>query len=243
MDQTDMLKRKVIRSLLVLAFAASITSIVAVVAFPSLYRPEVLAVFAAAIAIIPAVLATWSGQRMVELEEDSKVAFPYPTFDARSRYLILQLRITNYGNSMARNVYLEWTKALEVRDGGAPRYLTKETPLPALQPSESASFFVDGSHDFVKKYGHAEFTGIVHFEDASGRRHSHRFVLSTSMFKDSLTFDEESMRTHHELQKLPERLQEISKALAAIGKSVDGLAKDTKLSESGPDETSADGSK
>jgi hypothetical protein len=228
-----MSNRRLIRALLVLAFAASLTSVVIVIRFPTLYRPEVIAVLAAALAVIPAVLATWSGQRMVELEEDSRVAFPYPTFDARSRYGILQLRMTNYGNSIARNVYLDWITPLETREGAAPSYLCETAPLPVLLPSESASFFVDGSHDFAKKHGHPDFTGVVHFEDASGHRHSHPFVLSSSKFKESLVFDEESVMTHRELQKVPERLQAIEKALATIGKSLEGLAKEIK--PDGPD--------
>lgn len=223
------MQRNLVRGLLAVAFVAAVSAIVMVVAFPTLLKPEALAVFAAALAIIPAVLATWSGQRMVELEEDSKVAFPYPTFDARSRYLVLQLRITNYGNSLARNVYLEWTKQLEVRDGGAPPYLTEKVPLPVLLPNETASFFVDGSQDFVKKYGHADFTGIVHFEDASGRRQSHAFILSSSKFKESLTFDEEAPMTHHELQKLPERLKELGNAVKDISRSLDRLTARTTL--------------
>lgn len=231
MFQTRMLNRKFVRVLLGLAFVASITAIVSVIVFPTFYKPEAIAVIAAALAIIPAVLATWSGQRMVELEEDSKIAFPYPAFDARSRYLVLQLRITNYGNSIAHNVYLKWTKQLEGADGNALSYLGEASPLPVLLPHESASFFVDGSHDFVKKHGHADFAGTVHFADASGHQHSHPFILSSSKFKESLTFDEESVMTHHELQKLPERLKEIEKAMQTIGKSLDRLATRTKTSK------------
>jgi hypothetical protein len=149
--------------------------------------------------------------------------------------------MTNYGNSIARNVYLDWTTALEIREGTVPPYLCETAPLPVLLPSESASFYVDGSHDFAKKHGHPDFTGVVHFEDASGRRHSHPFVLSSSKFKDSLTFDEESVMTHHELQKVPERLLEIGKVLATIGKSLDDLAKGIKPSEPGSDVTGAAG--
>lgn len=214
------MQRMIVRGLLILAFLAAVSAVVLALAFPMLLRPEALAVVAAALAIIPAVLATWSGQRMVELEEDSKVAFPYPTFDAHSRYTVLQLRISNFGNSIARNVYLEWTKSFEVSKGGPPTFLIEAAPLHVLLPNESASFYVDGSHDFVKKYGHAEFTGIVHFENASGRKRSHPFVLSSSKFKDSLTFDEESPKTHHELQKLPKHLHDIGKSVKEISRSL-----------------------
>jgi hypothetical protein len=136
-----MLKRIVIRVFLALAFFAAVAAIGMVFFSPGAFRPEVWAVGAAALAVLPAVFATWSTQRMLELQEDANAPFPYPSFDARSRYQVLQLRIQNHGKGIAKNVYLEWRgKALEAAEGGPAKYLTKECPVPILLPDKDESF-------------------------------------------------------------------------------------------------------
>jgi len=212
-----MLKRFVVRLFLAAAFASAVAAISIVFRYPDAYRPEIWAVAAAALAVIPAALATWSTQRMLELEEDASAPFPYPSFDSRSRSQLLQLRIENHGKGIARNVYLEWKDAPSVRDGGPPPFLTAETPVPILLPGRDASYFVDGARDFVKKHDYADFSGKVHFQDIAGRAHSHPFVLPTSHLKDGLSYDDEISLTHRELQKLPDALEKISKTIEKVG--------------------------
>ncbi len=211
--------RNVIRVFLALAFLAAVAAMGMVFFFPGAFRPEVWAVGAAALAVLPAVFATWSTQRMLELQEDANAPLPYPSFDARSRYQVLQLRIQNLGKGIAKNVYLEWDgKAVEAAEGGPAKYLTKECPVPILLPDKDESFFVDVARRFAEKHGHSNYAGIVHFQDVAGKSRSHRFVLATSHLEESLLADDEALKTHFEIQKLPSELAKITAAIERLVK-------------------------
>jgi hypothetical protein len=212
--------RFMVRSLLAAAFVLAIAAISIVFRYPDAYRPEILAVAAAALAVIPATFATWSTQRMLEIQEDANAPFPYPSFDARSRYQVMQLRIENYGKGIAKNIYLEWTgeKVLEAPEGGPPKYLSKSSPLPVLLPERNESFYVDVAQQFATKYGHADFSGIVHFRDGKGRRQSHSFILAASHLEESLLADTETLKTNFELQRIPSELEKIKQVLEKLSK-------------------------
>ena len=82
----------------------SLTVIVSALWKIGLGNNEAWAAVAAALAVLTSVISSWAAQRTVELQEDSQK--PYP-IDVSSRYLLLQLRVINFGGSAAHDKVLE----------------------------------------------------------------------------------------------------------------------------------------
>lgn len=80
---------------------------------------EAWATLAAALAVVTSMVSAWGAQRVVELEEARMSPYPYPQFDAKSRYGLLLLKITNFGGGAAHNVRLIWDKPLKNSKGKA----------------------------------------------------------------------------------------------------------------------------
>ncbi len=70
---------------LLLAFAIFISIIVTAIALKSAVdgKEAAWAVIAASLAVITAVVSSWNAQRVVELEEDRQLPYPYPYFDVK----------------------------------------------------------------------------------------------------------------------------------------------------------------
>jgi hypothetical protein len=69
------------------------------------------------------------------------------------------------------------------------------------------------------KNGYVDFSGRVHFKDASGRKHSHQFILSTSTFKDSLTHDEEGREARGTSEPIMQKRRELKDCGGQLGRS------------------------
>ncbi len=140
---------------------------------------EAWAVMAAALAVIASVIAAWTGQKSLEIQEDAQKPYPYPSIDATSRYGLLQLRVKNTGGSAAHNIRLVWDKPL-LNSKGEPIKFTdqNEAPeIPVLLPNENASVLIDGAKDFFASVADANYTGRILFQDASGNQRNHKFFF------------------------------------------------------------------
>lgn len=195
------------------------------VAFSSLYLSglgdsSAWTVVAACLAVIAAVVSAWTAHDVLELQRAAQQPYPYPSIDCRSRYQIMQLKLTNYGGTAAHKVWLRWEgKALANTDGEVVRLGAAEdgSEIPILLPNETVSVLVDSNWKMFKQYDDLNFEGTVCYEDVLGKTRSHAFWLSAEKFRKGLNYDEEEPRTHFELQKIPKELQRIRKEIKALG--------------------------
>lgn len=79
---------------------------------------------------------------------------------------------------------------------------------------------MDGHVGFFSVAGPHLYSGIVEFKDGAGKKRTHKFHLDADCLKDTPTHDEESPKTHYELQKLPDELVKLRQSIDEIGKKI-----------------------
>lgn len=167
---------------MILTVSLMISVAVTIAAFPSLgFRdPITWAAVAAALAVITSIISSWVSQRALELQQDAQKPYPYPSIDATSRYGLIQLRVTNYGGSVAHDINLKWDKPLlNSKEVPVQFTLQEESPeIPVLMPNESIAILIDKSLQLFQKHQDMNYTGQVEFKDASRKRMEHPFYLS-----------------------------------------------------------------
>lgn len=182
-------------------------------------QKEAWATLAAALAVVTSMVSAWGAQRVVELEEARMSPYPYPQFDVKSRYGLLLLKITNFGGSTAHDVKLEWDKPLKNSHGNTVDFISSDESesLAILLPNQHISKIVDGQIEFFSVAGPHLYTGTLRFKDCLGKERRHKFYLDADCLKGTPTYDEEGLKTHYELQKLPGELEKLRKSIDAIG--------------------------
>lgn len=210
--------RTIARLALVIAFLAALA--IPVVAFivrgPD--APETWTLAAAALAVVTSIISAWSSRRVVELQEDAQKPNPYPTFDLTSRFGLALLRVKNTGGTPAHNISLEWVPELE-NDRGETIGFPNTTAAPAISvllPGESISQIIGVHHDFFANHPETEFTGHVTFQDPSRHTYRRPFRLDARPYLGTPTHDDEAVKTHYELQKLPKELEGIRTVLEKL---------------------------
>jgi hypothetical protein len=175
-----------------------------------------LTILAAVLAVIAAVVSAWTGQRVVELQEDALKPNILLTFDAQSRYQVVQLCLANRGQSPAHDIKVEWTRDPPTDRNGHLVQFGPGGVLPVLNAGEHASVVLDHSQAFFDRYDNAIFSGRVTFTTARGEVLSRRFLLSAENERHALLHESEEPKTHYELQKLPKSLESIATELAKL---------------------------
>ena len=178
------------------------------------------AIIAASLAVITSVVSSWNAQRVVELEEDRQLPYPYPYFDVKSRYGLILLRVTNFGHSAAHNIKIEFDNELFDHRGRSVNFISKDgkSNIPILLPQQSVSKTVDGHVDFFKQQKVQNYTGTIKFENASGKKMEHPFIIDAEMYAETPTYDKEDLKTHYELQKIPKAIEGLSNILKSLQK-------------------------
>ncbi len=151
------------------------------------------AIIAALLAVLTSILSAWTAQTALELQEDEKLPNPLVSFDLTSRYGVIQLRVTNNGGGSAHEIRLTWNTPLKNQRGNDVRFHDnpKLADIPILQPHETISVFIDGSHQFFQRYKDSNFTGEIEFRNASGKTTKRPFYMNS--FRLS-TLDEENLQ-------------------------------------------------
>lgn len=219
-----MLGRKLVRLALGVSLVVALT--VAVVALLRL-GPAVeasWALLASVLAVIAGCISAWSGQRVLELAEDDKEPQLVLTLDATSRYQLVQLRLKNIGRSSAHDVCISWDSPLHTAEGDQARFADVENgpEVAILGPGESVSTRLDVAHRFMEAHRNARFSGQLVFKTSSGSKRKERFLLSTASLSRRLLYDEEEVKTHYELQKIPDALDRLARELQEIRTVIDG---------------------
>lgn len=213
--------RIIARLALAVAFGAALA--IPVVAFfvrgPD--KPETWIVAAAALAVVTSIIAAWSSRRVVELQEDAQKPNPYPTFDLTSRFGLALLRVKNTGGTPAHNISLEWVPELKNRKDetiGFPK-TTAAPAISVLLPGESISQIIGVHHEFIANHPETEFTGYITFQDPSRYTYRRPFRLDARPYFGTPTHDDEAVKTHYELQKLPKELEKIRTVLEKLSQN------------------------
>lgn len=210
--------RIIVRIALLLATTISISAIVMSLLLLGPSRNETWVTIAGALAVITSVISSWPAQRVLELQQDAQLPYPYPSIDIKSRLDLMQLRITNYGGSVAHNVNIIWDKPL-LNDKEEQVRFTKQIgapEIPVLLPNESVAVLIGASHTLYKKFDDMNYSGKIEFSNASGKKQEHPFFLSAETYRSTLNYDEEEPKTHRQLQKIPDELQKLRNELNQI---------------------------
>lgn len=190
-------------------------------------QKEAWATLAALLAVVTSMISAWGAQRVVELEEEKLAPHPYPQFDSSSRYGFLLLKVTNFGGGTAHNIKLEWDRPLMNSRGNEVRFQSSpDADISVLVPGQHISKIVDGHIQFFQIEGPHQYQGKIHFEDANGRKRRTRFTLDAESLKGTPSYDDEGLKTHYELQKLPGVITKLSDRVDDLVKSVNRLSPD-----------------
>ncbi len=185
-------------------------------------KPESWTVAAAALAVITSIISAWSSRRVTELHEDSQRPNPYPAFDLKSLHGFALIRVRNSGGTPAYNISLSWTPELRGL-GGKPIGFEKADNLPGISvllPGESIAQYIGAHHEFIKDHPDSDYRGTIEFEDSTGSRFSQEFRLDYRSYEGTPAYDEEALKTHYELQKIPGELQALRREIQRITSQV-----------------------
>jgi hypothetical protein len=158
------------------------------------------AVIAASLAVITSVVSSWNAQRVIELEEDKQLPYPYPYIDVKSRYGVVLLRIKNFGNELL-DIHKQPIKFDSAENG---------IDIPILLPKESITKTLGGQLDFFNQNKKHKYKGKIRFKNPSGIIMGHPFIVDADMYGNTVSYDQEELKTHVELQKIPEALNNLA---------------------------------
>jgi hypothetical protein len=219
--------RIIVRLILIIATIIAIAAIIMPLYILGTKASETWAVIAAALAVITSVLTSWFALRVLEIQQDEKKPYPYPSIDVRSRYGLMQLRITNKGGSPACNINIKWNKPLINIKEEVVRFIKQENApdIPILLSNESIAILIGGVREMYNKYNNMNYSGIMEFQDVSGRKIKHTFYLSAETYRSTLDFMEEEGKTQMALQKVPEEIEKLRNEVIEIRKKSESKQK------------------
>ena len=173
------------------------------------------AVIAASLAVITSVVSSWNAQRVVELEEDKQLPYPYPYIDVKGRFGVVLLRIKNFGQTAAHDICIDFTDELLDIHNKPIKFDSTENgvDIPILLPQQSITKTLGGQVDFFNQDKKHKYKGNIRFKNPSGKTMSHSFLVDAEMYGSTITYDEEEIKTHVELQKIPEAINNLAKLL------------------------------
>ena len=119
------------------------------------------------------------------------------------------------GGTAAHKISLHWDIELK-DDNGHIVGFSMEDGVPAitiLLPGESISKIIGAHHSFMERHPDTEYTGSITFEDPSGYKYKQPFRLDGRPFLNTPSYDHEALKTHSELQKLPDEIKKLRNAI------------------------------
>src|SRR5690606_9834813 len=181
--------------------------------------------FVGAAAVLAAAISALVAYRSIELAEDSLRPYPYPFLDTQSRYGFCLFKLKNAGQSIAYRVYLQW-------DGDVPTLKNKydgtaapielassaELAIPFMMPGDEQVMCL-GAHQWFKtqlKQLNVPLSGVVHFEDARGKKRQHRFNLNALMYEWGMYDETELLKAQHAVVSIHGELKAIRELLGRL---------------------------
>ncbi len=173
--------------------------------------PAAWATVAAALAVLAAVASAWTGQRVLEMQEDALEPSLLPAIDLRSRTNLAQFKVTNHGGSHAYDVLIAWDRPLPNLDGTTVSL--GGTPIPMIPRGESASVLIDSSHQFIKKQADTTFTGRISFKNAGGKQFSEPFTVTAEHERNAMVLVTDAQELQQDVEKIRAALESIATSL------------------------------
>jgi hypothetical protein len=126
--------------------------------------------------------------------------------------------VKNSGGTPAHNISLEWDTELKNHEGDTIGFQKTGdgAAISVLLPGESISQIIGGNTRFVKDLHVDGYTGIITFQDPMKRTYHRPFRLDAQQYSGTPTYDDEALRTHSELQKIPKELEALRKAVEKL---------------------------
>jgi hypothetical protein len=203
--------RKALRATLMAASLLSVVICGVALRKQGLVDPAAWATVAAALAVLAAVTSAWTGQRVLEMQEDALEPNLLPAIDVRSRTSLAQFKVTNHGGSHAYDVAIAWDRQIPARDGAS--VTLGATPIPMIPKGESASVLINTSHEFIHKTADTTFTGRISFKNARGRRFSEPFTVTAEHERAAMVLVTDAQELQEDVEKIRAALQDIAKSL------------------------------
>jgi hypothetical protein len=226
MEMTMIMFRRIIRSILIVAFIIACVAIIAAFLLLGFRDPTAWVAVAAGLAVITSIASAWPAQRVLELQQDAQEPYPYPSIDVTSRYALLQLRVTNYGGSAAFDIRFGWNEPL-LNSKGQTIQFTKQKgapDIPVLLPNESVTILIDEYKNMFQTYKNMNYTGELVFRNASGQMIRHPFLVSAEKYRHALTYSEEELKTHFQLQQIPKEICKLRTEVTHLRSAIEQTA-------------------
>ncbi len=226
-----MLKRLIIRAVLATAFVLAL--LVIYISYLALGSPDDTgnwAAIAAGLAVIAAASSSWASIKSMEMQEDDRRPYPYPSIDIRSRPHLIQFRVANAGGTTAHNIRIIWEKPLFGRDGKPVHFTDNENApdITVLLPKESVSILVDGATQFFSKNKDANYSGEIEFSDSTMNTIRYPFFVSVEAYRKSMIYQTAEDETHDSLRKIPGKISELTTEVRKLQEKIP--SKDVPLS-------------
>ena len=205
------LTRGIIRLFLVLIFLTSSIVLVKAILLVDSEKASAWNAIAASLAVITAIISTWGAQKIIEQQEDAQKPSPYLYFDVSSRYQLVLLAIKNSGGTPSYKVSITWEKPLiNYKGENIP-----SSEIPILLPNETISIVVDQSASIFTNQD-LNYSGKISYYNSSNNLFQRDFEISLEQYRGTLMYSDESLKTHYQLQKLPDILEKIESQLKEI---------------------------
>jgi hypothetical protein len=199
------------RSLLIAASVLSLVICGVALRKQGVAEPSAWATVAAALAVVAAVASAWTGQRVLEMQEDALEPSLLPAIDLRSRTNLAQFKVTNHGGSPAYGVAIKWDRPLPALDG--TNVTLGEKPIPMIPKGESASVLINSSHEFMRKLPDTTFTGTITFKNARGKRFSETFTVTAEHERNAMVLATDAQELQRDVEKIRAALESVASTL------------------------------
>jgi hypothetical protein len=207
--------RGLIRLFLVLIFLISSFVLVKALLFVDSEKANAWNAIAASLAVITAIISTWGANKIIEQQEDAKKPYPYLYFDVSSRYQLVLLAIMNSGGSPSYNVSITWDKPLiNFKGENIP-----SSEIPILLPNENISIVIDQSASIFENQD-LNYSGKMTYYNSSNKLFQRDFKISLEQYRGTLLYSDESLKTHYQIQQLPDILNKIESELKKIREKI-----------------------
>lgn len=176
------------------------------------FKKDEMATLITIISTIVALASCWISFEVFQRQEALNKPQLIIDFDIKSRPRILQLILSNFGNSPAFNVSVDWDVILIQKDDSAFNCLTgQQNQIPVLNKNQTLNFFIDSTVDFYAKKRDLTYSGVINYSlDRNGKYYrKEKFTISLVGYKKTMLYQTELSETLKQLRKIPDALNEI----------------------------------
>ncbi|MBC7382933.1 MAG: hypothetical protein H7296_08045 [Bacteroidia bacterium] len=156
---------------------------------------------------------------------DSKLPQIVVEGDFKSRYSLILLSIKNYGQMTAYDIEIKMNNP--ILNHKNENILTQTIfdnvlKIPVLQQEQDVKFTIDEVSSFYGKYKDSEIKYMIEvsykLSNESSKRICSNTFIDLSFYRNTLLFENESLKANYDIQKIPTILESINKSIASHGK-------------------------